>query len=487
MNKQLLYGGATVSLIAIITYFNLTNIANWWVAKKDAQELKDFSPKKDTLTYYKNQFIVLMPTDRVRANLLKEKFNKLGFYQTHDCACASSFVLYENPQEDLAQAKLNSDPEDGPPDHLQFRQLKKASPDTVTDPYNFKGYTIIKNYKVIESVSREKLRKPFSEAIKRYPPLKPTSPEVIVATLDSGVDTTAPGIYASLYRNTSSSILCKKPNLEGIYGWNMLNRANDPIYAEPIATDEKCFSIFSVARGHGTLINGIIGGMGFYPNQVDFTNNIDVNLKLLNVKLFEKPLDNAPEIGLFDVLCGLNYAIDKKAKVINCSFHIPHGDITAALALSVFSEVLGKLKSSNAILVASAGNERLKNDPNLKIYPAAFSRDPNFGNNVIAVGSWNTITGLITESSNEGNFIDVYAPGKEIRMYNRLPHRNWWQRLFRFEEPESGTSFAAPFVAREAAIIIGQNPVNTASSVIKNALMVNSPPINGVNVFKPIR
>lgn len=491
MNKGLLYGGATVSLIAIITYFNLTNIANWWVAKKDAQKQQEWVKNQgnDTLPYFKNQFIVTMPKDSTSAKLLKTRLNNLGIYQIHDCACSAGIGLWGTTDQNIDQVNVNAAPEQGDPDDpaslIQTRSLKI---DTIEPRINFKGFNIVKNYKMVESTHSAKVLKPFKTALNRFPKFLATSPEVIVATIDSGVDTLVPGINPSLYRSNGVLTLCKPPTSEGVFGWNIMNPTNAPNQREPYDNDEACYNLFSVRRGHGTLINGIIGGMGWYPGQIDFTNTTNVNLKLLNTRYFDKRLDFYTEGSLFDVLCAINYAVEKKAKVINCSWYIKHGDITESAAKYAFRETLIKVKNENAILVASAGNQGIKGNAGLKIWPAAFSRDIYVKDNVIAVGSWDTNgTGSICVNSNEGDFIDVYAPGEDIRMFNRS-YGSWLANwLLTFEKPDYGTSFAAPFVSREVAFLRGEMGNSALSSAIKTAFQTRTQARLSVNVFTPAR
>ena len=209
---------------------------------------------------------------------------------------------------------------------------------------------------------------------------------------------------------------------------------------------------------------------------------------MLNARYFDKRLDFFPEGGLFDVLCAINYAIEKKAKVINCSWYIKHGDITEAAAKYAFTETLIRVKNENAILVASAGNQGIKNDPALKIWPAAFSRDIAFANNVIAVGSWNTNgAGSIDANSNEGNFVDIYAPGEDIRMFNRS-YGGWLANwLFTLEKPDYGTSFSTPFVSREVALLRGEMGNSALGADIKTALRLKTQARQSVNVFTPNR
>jgi hypothetical protein len=479
MNKRLLYGGATVSLIAIITYFNLTNIANWWVAKKDAQDQKRLSFNKDTLPYFKNEYIVMMPKNIDSAKALQTRLREKGLAPTA-CNCSSSIQLW-SADPNLAEILVDLEPDHDPPPPtgLQFRRLdtiKKNKIDVPIPSFKQKDYVIARNYKLVAPLNFSKVVRPLPTNTKRLPQPLANAPVVTVATIDSGVDPTVPAVNASLYRNASGTNICISPFMEGVYGWNALNINHILNDNEPIDTDEECYGIFSLRSGHGTLINGIIAGSGWYPNQTDFTNNVNVNIKLLNVRFDDKRENKG---SLFKAICGINYALDKGAKVINVSWRLPVIGIDSPSAKAIFLATLTRLRDSNAILVACAGNDTLKNNPSLRIWPAAFSRDNDFKHNVIAVGGWNSIPPTvaaqgIAPTSNIASFVDVYAPSMEIRMYNRIPDVPFWQCPFVFDRAESGTSFATAFVTREVAILMGINATNTPPQVIKNQLIVGS-------------
>jgi hypothetical protein len=470
--KKLLYTGAALSVIAIITYFNLTNIANWWVAKKDAQAQQELKKGQaiDTLPYFKNEYIVMMPKNPDSAKALATLLERKGLFPKN-CNCSSSIQLW-SADPNLAEIMVDLEPDHDPPPPTgsQFRRLDTLRKIKIDIPPPFakkKDYIIARNYKLVEPMNFSRVIRPLEANTKRLPQHQANVPIVTVATIDSGVDPTVPAVNGSLFRNASGTNICSPPFFEGVYGWNALNTSND---FEPIDTDEKCYGIFSVRVGHGTLINGIIAGSGSFPNQTDFKNDVNVNIKLLNVR-FDDQRENKG--SLFKAICGINYALDKGAKVINVSWRLPVVGIDSPSAKAIFSATLTRLKDEKAILVACAGNDTLKSNPNLRIWPAAFSRDFEFSNNVIAVGGWNSIpptaaTQNIAPTSNVASFVDVYAPSMEIRMYNRITDLPFWRCPFIFDRAESGTSFATAFITREVAILMG----NLGNSIPPDAAQI---------------
>ncbi len=495
--KRLLYTGAALSIISIFTYFNLTNIANWWVAKKDVQEQQELvkNQGKDTLPYFKNQFIVKMPANQDSAKRWNSYLTSLGLRRSDTCACSDSLILW-TASSALAEilVDLQPDHEQPPPMGIMMRKLQKDSKDTLPNKkaeteskvnFNPNGY-ISKNYKLVEPITYQKVIRPLDQNLKRFAKVERDAPKVIVATIDSGVDPSVPGVASSLFRNSAPSTICRPPTIEGIYGWNTLNTAHILSDIEPIDKDEKCYGFFSVRRGHGTLINGIIAGMGSYPNQTDFTNNTNVNIQLLNVRFVDQRTNKG---SLFHAICGINYALDKGAKVINISWRLPVIGVDEASVKATFLSTLIHLRDANAMMVACAGNNQI-NDPNLKIWPAAFSHVNSFGynftNNVIAVGGWDTNSTInaIANTSNVANFVDIYAPSVDIRMYNRIPPVNWWQNLFIFDIADDGTSFATPFISREVAILMA-NPANMPA-FIKNQIISPSSMPTFAHIVPPV-
>lgn len=174
-----------------------------------------------------------------------------------------------------------------------------------------------------------------------------------------------------------------------------------------------------VAMGHGTMVAGIIARMA-------------PAAKLLPVRVL-----NADGIGTaLTVAKGLAYAVASGAGVINMSLGTSTPSDTLAAAVTEASD-------AGAILVASAGNDNTV----LPHYPAAYD-------SVLGVASFEA-NGAKSPYSNYGDYISLVAPGTGIRStYYTGGYANW-----------SGTSFAAPFISGEAALVLSRQSGMQAGSV----------------------
>lgn len=205
--------------------------------------------------------------------------------------------------------------------------------------------------------------------------------QVLVAVIDSGVDT-AHQEFAGVIADTYDAL--------------------DP--AEP-------------PHPHGTAIAGAIAAqsrlMGVAPSA-----------KILAIRAFGESKGSA-EGTTFNILKGLNWAVEKNAHIINMSFAGPKDP---ALARS-----LAAAQQKGVILIAAVGNAGPKSPP---LYPAADT-------NVIAVTATDSDDQLF-QASNRGGHIAVAAPGVDIL----LPSPGGSYQV------SSGTSFAAAHVSGIAALLL---------------------------------
>jgi subtilisin family serine protease len=275
------------------------------------------------------------------------------------------------------------------------------------------------------------------------------SATVVVAVIDTGVDYTHPDLVDNIWTNTAelNGVAGKDDDDNGyvddVYGWDFAgdgeNEDNDPLGDD----------------SHGTHVAGIIAARG--------NNGIGVagvcwNLKIMPVKV---EADGASSMEDFDILQGMQYAMENDARVINCSY---------GGGSSVVSEkdMLSLLGDQGILAVCAAGNDGETIDGlfSNNNYPAQYDLA-----NILAVAS-NDKDGEIYTGSNYGlTSVDVMAPGVWIKStvlsdsYGNM----------------SGTSMATPHVTGLAGLLLSLDP-GLGYAGLKSIIMDTVDPVDGAMV-----
>jgi hypothetical protein len=173
---------------------------------------------------------------------------------------------------------------------------------------------------------------------------------------------------------------------------------------------------------HGT---GIAGAIAAHRRLV----GVAPGVRILAIHAFSSSTADSAEATSAHILAGIDWAIQKGARIINMSFAGPDDPILQ-LALQ-------KAHDKGVILIAAAGNQGPNSPP---LYPAA---DPN----VIAVTATDNNDKLLPEA-NQGSYIALAAPGVDILE----PAPNAGYQL------TSGTSVAAAHVSGVAALLLDRDP-----------------------------
>jgi subtilisin family serine protease len=161
------------------------------------------------------------------------------------------------------------------------------------------------------------------------------------------------------------------------------------------------------AHGHGTIVAGILAAVA--PGAM-----------IMPIRAF----DDRGESDHFTIAKAIYWAVDHGADVINMSF----GTLEKSEALKEAIEYADK---NGVTLVSSAGNDDSEDEQ----YPSRFDK-------VIAVAATD-LWDMKARFSNYGKAVDVSAPGVAII----APYPGGYYAVV------SGTSFAAPIVAGEAALL----------------------------------
>lgn len=242
-----------------------------------------------------------------------------------------------------------------------------------------------------------------------YIPNGSTIGNVIIATIDSGIDSLHPKFENVLwnYDNSSNCTL----NTVGSIGIDLINNDSDPD-----DLDE-----------HGTAVNGVL--VDQFPN--------DIQLDVMNIKFFENDVST-----LFDAICGIYYAVDQGADIVNLSWGFESSEFPTLL-----KDALDYAQCNDVLIVTSAGNTG-KNNNNISKYPANLAEE---NSNIITVGAYETDyfgqNPILSEYSNFGDKVDLAAIG----FVETTTSDSTFSVL-------AGTSLAAPAVARVAAMIKAYYP-----------------------------
>jgi hypothetical protein len=253
-----------------------------------------------------------------------------------------------------------------------------------------------------------------------------------VGVVDVGIDYTISGLFLNLWQNPleEEDGMDEDDNclVDDIQGYNFTDRNNDPRDA---------------VNGHGTHIAGTILG---------FPAADPGNMELINVRTH-----GDDGLGLlFEAVCGIYYAAQKEARVINLSWGY-NGVLS-----TVFESAIQRAGADcGALFVTSAGNSQNDNDM-LPHYPSGFDLP-----NVIAVAALRTDGGgLLSQSSFGLESVDIAAPGEDI--VSVVPGGAL--------EAKSGTSMAAAAVTRVAGQLYDERPDLTYLN-IREAILSTAQPL----------
>lgn len=178
---------------------------------------------------------------------------------------------------------------------------------------------------------------------------------------------------------------------------------------------------------HGTSVAGAIVAQSRLTG-------VAPSARILAVRAFDPAAGS--EGTTFSILKGLEWSVQKGARVINMSFAGPQDPIMARL--------LAAASKKGIVLVAAAGNAGPKSPP---LFPAS---DPN----VIAVTATDAEDRLF-QGSNRGHHVAVAAPG--VNLLLPTPGGSYGMN--------TGTSFAAAHISGIAALVLEREPGLTPDSV----------------------
>ncbi len=252
------------------------------------------------------------------------------------------------------------------------------------------------------------------------------SAEVIIAIVDSGVDTAHPDLAEQLWVNPGEIPGDGIDNdgngfIDDIHGWRFLSTGQSNNVEDDL--------------GHGTHVAGIAGARS---NNGDGVAGMCWGCRLMVLKM----LDYRNSGRYSDLADSIIYAVDNGARIINLS-------LGGAASSSLMEDAVNYASAQGALVVAAAGNHgSTVYYPGA--YPAAFAVAATDSNDKRA------------SYSNSGPEVDIAAPGSSI--YSTCMGGSYCYK--------SGTSMATPHVSGLAGLLWTQHYTYTASQV--RQFMVNS-------------
>ena len=251
----------------------------------------------------------------------------------------------------------------------------------------------------------------LKQAISNLKARKNQLKSVLVAVVDSGIDSSHPALKNVLHHNEDE-----------ILGNGIDDDANglvdDDIGYDFVTEQPEPIDLF----GHGTHVAGLINNA--WSHTGDLGGAFNTKLRIF------RALDGSGKSNSIDLSRAIAAAIRSKADLMNCSWG--GGPETQALRDS-----FAAANASGMMIFTSAGNDGLQSDDN----PPVPKRFPG----VIAIGASTANNGRARFSNWGSKSVFAFAPGADIT--STLPGARMGEK--------SGTSMASPIAASVGALLLG--------------------------------
>lgn len=290
--------------------------------------------------------------------------------------------------------------------------------------------------------------------------IAPTSSprEIIVATIDGGIDDSHPDLKDILWQDPDEEIDGQDNDMDGYVddanGWNFVSDSPD---TRPVASADGANWAFE----HGTLVSSLIAARG----------NDDIGMAGMAWKAKIMPLVILDQNGngeTADLAKAIRYAARHRADIINMSLE---GDMLDSEVANAILEATAQ----GVLIVIAAGNGFdgvAHNFNDYELFPACHK---GAADQSILVVTATDIDGAKHPSANYGSCVSLAAPGGDI--FGARPtyepdgnHEN----VSGYGE-WSGTSLSAPLVSGVAALLKAKYPDWTGEQLAKRILETAQP------------
>ncbi len=263
-----------------------------------------------------------------------------------------------------------------------------------------------------------------------------TGAGLLVAVIDTGVDPNHPALAGVLVpgfdfvHNTAGGSELVDLSADQMAS---LSQSNTSILDGQNLVQLNSFTMAILSQSNTSILDGGPKSFGHGTMTAGLVHLIAPNAKIMPLKAFTA--DGGSD--LFNILRAIRYAADNGANVISMSFEIAQNSPGLQNAIQY-------ALSKNVTIVAASGNDGQQ----IMVYPAGY-------NSVVGVGSTSNQDGKSAFTNFGTNAVYVAAPGEGV--ITTFPGGHYaagW-----------GTSFSAPLVAGEAALILQARPSYNPNSV----------------------
>lgn len=264
------------------------------------------------------------------------------------------------------------------------------------------------------------------------------SSDVVVAILDSGVDTDHGDLAGNIWINIdeiAGNGIDDDGNgyIDDVNGYDFIDVDGDPNPA-PDGNDDNGDGSTDSGVTHGTHVAGLVGAVG---NNASGITGVAWDVALMGVRV----LDDEGAGTDASIAGGIRYAADNGADIINLSL----GGFGSS---TILESAVEYAQSKGVLIVAAVGNNGININAS-PFYPACYS-------GVIGVGSIGKDASASSFSNYGSDCTDITAPGESIysTLYTDDPTHGFTLNFGYL----SGTSMASPIVAGGAALALAENP-----------------------------